>query len=309
MKIIKNINKEKLLHFFKNNLLVIFGTFVLAIGTELFILPSNLDTGGVSGLAICFKFLGVGLNSETIITILCWSLFFIGLMFLGWSFSIQTLCSTIFYPICLFLLKWVINNCEHLIMYNSPSVMGEEALIILLSSLFGGVFVGAGCGITFLGGGSTGGVDVITFIICKYFKKIKSSVWIFLIDATIIIMGYIFDENHDMALCLEGVFSAFVAAVVIDKVFIGSNQSFVAYIVTDKEKEITKDIIEKIDRTTSIIDIVGGYSNSEKKMLMVSFTIRQYNMLRQIIIKNDRKAFMTIHRAHEITGEGFKPLE
>ena len=104
----------------------------------------------------------------------------------------------------------------------------------LLCSIFGGACVGIGIAITFLGGGSTGGVDVITFILCKYIKKLKSSVSIFAIDALIIILGVVVNPTHDLALALLGVLSAFIAALMVDKLFIGSSKSFVAYVVTDK---------------------------------------------------------------------------
>ena len=95
----------------------------------------------------------------------------------------------------------------------------------------------------------------------------------------------------------------------IDKLFIGSSKTFVAYIVTDKYKEITEEVIKLLDRTTSTFDVEGGYSKQMKKMVMVSFTMFQYANLISIIARNDRDAFVTIHKAHEINGEGFEPLE
>lgn len=309
---IKSMTKKEWLNAIKNFMLVIAGTFVLALATELFIIPANLNTGGVSGIAMCFQYAGLTngfFSTEVIITIVTWVLFIIGLIFLGWNFSLQTLVSTIFYPIFIFFLEWLVGEFDWLLITNSVSLVGREAVAQLMCSIFGGAFVGAGIAITFLGGGSTGGVDVITFILCKYIKKLKSSVSIFAIDASIIILGVIINPNHDLALALLGVLSAFVAAMMIDKLFIGSSKSFVAYIVTDKYLEITDDIINHMDRTTSILDIEGGYSKTMKKMVMVSFTLRQYSQLMGIVTNNDRKAFVTIHQAHEINGEGFTPLE
>ena len=207
------------------------------------------------------------------------------------------------------MLEWLVGKFDWLLITNSPSLIGHEVTAQLLCALFGGTCVGAGIAITFLGGGSTGGVDIITFILCKFIKKLKSSVSIFVIDATIIVLGVIINPNHDIALCLMGVLSAFVAAVMVDKLFIGNSKSFVAYIVTNKSQEITNDIINIMDRTTSILDIEGGYSKQMKKMVMVSFTMRQYTQLISIVTAHDADAFLTIHQAHEINGEGFTPLE
>ena len=198
---------------------------------------------------------------------------------------------------------------DWLLITNSASLVNQPAMAQLLCSIFGGACVGIGISITFLGGGSTGGVDVITFILCKYFKKLKSSVSIFAVDATIIILGVILNPNHDIALALLGVMSAFVAAIVVDKLFVGGQKTFVAYIVTSKAKEITDDVIVILDRTTSILDIEGGYSKEMKKMVMLSFTMKQYSQVIGIVTRNDPNAFVTINSAHEINGEGFKPLD
>ena len=303
------ISKKHLFNIIKNTLLVVLGTFVVALGTELFILPAQLDTGGLPGIAICFKYAGFSVDSELIITILTVILFIIGLIFLGWRFMAHTLCSTIVYPLSLYLIKFIVSKFEFLLIANSSTLLDQPALTILLSSLFGGVLVGAGCAITFLGGGSTGGVDIITFVICKYVKKIKSSHMIFAVDAVIVVAGFLTNKEHDIALALMGVFSAFTAAIVIDKIFIGSSKMFVANIITDNPDAITDSIIRNIDRTTTIIDIIGGYTKEGKKMLMVSFSMNEYNEIKRIVYKYDKKAFMTISRAHEIKGEGFEPLE
>lgn len=305
---IKSIKKEQVIKFSKNTLLVLIGTFIIAFATELFLIPANLVTGGVSGIAVSVSYIGLPIEIEYFITIINWSLFFLGVLFLGLKFSLKTLCSTIAYPIFLIGIKYLLEVVPWLSIVNSTSLLGNQAMINLLSSLFGGFFIGAGCAITFLGGGSTGGVDIITFVLCKYIKRLKSSVSIFAIDALIVISGFILNPNHDLALCLEGVLSAFIASLVIDKIFAGSSKFFVAYIVTDKYREITDKVIQVMDRTTSIIDIQGGYSSDNKKMLMISYSMREYNQLMSIICSFDKRAFVTIHRAHDINGEGFRPL-
>jgi uncharacterized membrane-anchored protein YitT (DUF2179 family) len=60
-----------------------------------------------------------------------------------------------------------------------------------------------------------------------------------------------------------------------------------------------------MSRTTTIVDAVGGYSGENKKLVMVSFNMRQYPVFTQIISSIDKNAFVTIHRAHEINGEGW----
>lgn len=299
---LNNIDAKQLI---KNTLIIIFGTVLLAFGTGVFLVPFNLVTGGMSGLAITLvNFIHVEfLTVDVYVTIMTWTLFVLGWIFLGTDFTLKTLVSAIVYPIALSLF----------IKLPSPDVMngffnlagnseyGEIALI--LSALFGGVFVGAGCAVTFRGGGSTGGTDIIAFIICKYFKKLKSSVVIFAVDAIIIILGIL--AIGDLVLCLVGIISAFVAALVIDKIFLGESQAFIAHIVSDKYKEINEAIIKKLDRTSTVLHATGGYSGTAKKVVMVSFTMRQYPDFVTYVRSIDKEAFITIHRAHEINGEGW----
>ena len=288
----------------KNLALVIAGTLVLSFGTAIFLLPFNLVTGGVSGIALVISnIISVEwLTVDLLVTILTWTLFLLGLIVLGKSFAAKTLVSTIVYPFGVSLFMRVA----------SPEVFGgffdlsshpRPELALIIAAVSSGICVGCGCALSFLGGGSTGGVDVIAFVICKIFKRLKSSTVMFFIDATIVLLGMF--AIGDFLLSLLGVTSAFIAAYMIDKVFIGSTRSFIAQIITEGYEEINREIHEKVDRGSTIIDITGGYSGESKKMLMVSFTVNQYAEIINIINRHDKKAFVTIHRAHEINGEGW----
>ena len=298
------MTKKELLMKLRNLFLVIVGTTILGFGVGVFILPFDLVTGGVSGIAILLKKIIPieAISVELYTTIVTWVLFFLGLIFLGKDFALKTLTSTIVYPIAI--------NLSSLLV--SPDVLkgffylqgsAYQQIAIVLASVFGGAFVGAGCAITFLGGGSTGGVDIISLIISKYIPRIKSSVSMFIIDGLLVVLGMFI--LNDFVLTLLGIVSAFICAIVVDFLFVGESKAFVCEIITDKYEEINLAIREKIDRTTTLIDVVGGYSKEKKKMVMVSFTMNQYSQLTSLISNIDKDAFMTIHRAHEINGKGF----
>lgn len=298
------LGKTDLLSIIKKLLLVIAGTVILAFGTAVFILPFNLVVGGVSGIALIldailpYEFITVDL----IITVITWLLFFIGLIVLGKDFAMKTLISTIVYPIMLSVFLHMV----------SPDFMGGffdlasssySEISLMLAAIAGGVCVGTGCAVTFIGGGSTGGVDIIAFSLCKIFKRLKSSWAIFAIDGFTVLMGMF--VIGDLVRSLLGILSVLISAVMVDKVFIGMSKAYVAHIITNKYEEINRDVIDVMERTTTIIDAVGGYSGDGKKMVMVSFTMVQYNTLLDIIKKNDKNAFVTISQAHEINGEGW----
>ena len=288
----------------KNFAFVVAGTLVLSFGTAVFLLPFELVSGGVPGYSIVLSHLIPieFLTADRIVTVLTWVLFFLGFVVMGRGFALKTLVSTVVYPLGTSLFTKLA----------APEVLGGflnlgssqySDISVLLAAIFGGLCVGVGCAITFLGGGSTGGVDVLAFLLCKVFKRLKSSIAFFIVDATAVVLGMF--VIGDFVVSLLGIISAFIAAVMVDKVFLGGNEAFIAQIVTTKHEAINRAVIERMNRTSTITDVVGGYSGEDKKSVMVSFTIRQYSELMNIIGHEDKNAFVTIHRAHEINGEGW----
>ena len=299
----KNKTKKRLTAL-KNLAGVVLGTAVIAFGTAVFIVPFDLVVGGVSSIAlITNRLLGENAVSiDLLITVVTWVLFFAGLVFLGRGFALKTLVSTVIYPLAFSLFSRLVD----------PGVLGGvfclarseySQIALILACAFGGVFIGAGCALTFLGGGSSGGIDIIAFLICKLFRRLKSPRVIFVIDAITVTAGlFVF---LDPVLTLLGISSSFISAFVIDKMFLGGSKAFVAQVVSDKYDQINRQVVETLDRTTSIADIEGGFSGEKKKMLFISFTMDQYNQLLNVINKTDPSAFLTIQRAHEINGEGW----
>ncbi len=295
--------------YIKHFLFVIVGTGILAFGTAVFLVPYELVTGGVSGIAIVLdvffeEVFAISFGEDFYITLLTWGLFALGWIFLGKNFAAKTLISTIFYPImyvwCSYLVDPELNVLHgYFIIQNSP----YHDISVLLAATLGGACVGVGCAIAFKGGGSTGGVDVLALLLGKMFKRIKSSHIIFAIDAIIVIFGiFVID---DMVLSLLGIVSAFICAMMIDKVFLGNDGAYIAQIVSDEYEIISKGIIKQLDRTATIVDVVGAYSKESKKMLIVSFSMREYSDLINIINHADPGAFLTISRAYENHGEGW----
>ena len=301
----EKLRKTDTLSILKGILLTVFGTLALSFGTAVFIIPYDLVSGGISGISIIIeKLIPLEfITSELIVTVITWALFFIGLIVLGKNFALKTLISTVLYPVGVSLFMRLA----------TPELLGGffymkgytdyPDLALLLAALLGGACVGGGCAITFLGGGSTGGVDIIALTACKIFRRAKSSVVLFIIDATIVICGMFVIQNFIVSLL--GILSALVSALMVDKVFIGSSRSFIAQIITDKHEELNREIIEKLERGSTVVDVIGGYTGDRKRMLIVSFKVNQYAEILNTVNKIDKKAFITIHQAHEINGEGW----
>lgn len=329
-------NKLKNLHLTKKQVLksiyrvflVIIGTFVLAFGTGAFLVPFNLITGGVSGLGILLK--EICLTVDIWSYIICWSLFVVGFLTLGVKFTLSTLISTIFYPIFLSIIVRTgisvyfanllygkdVASIVNGVVQISPAALGEiDTGKLLIIGLFGGSFVGIGCGITFIGGGSTGGLDIIAFILKKYLN-FNVSVTTLIIDTLIIIVGLIVDLVSGGATAsnkfiggLIGIVGAFSCSIAIECIYNGLETSYICDIITSKPEEINNYVKEKLDRTTTIFKVVGGYSQEEKTMLRLVFLKREYSQIKDALAKIDPNAFITFSKAKLVTGEGFEQNE
>lgn len=296
--------KDKVKTALKNIGLVISGTLVLALGAAIFVIPYDIVSGGIVSIAILIErvvnieFLTV----DRLVAALTWSLFVLGFLTLGKSFALKSLVASLIYPPAVSLFSYL-SESGVLGGVLSLEKSGYSAVSPLLAALFGAVFIGVGCALTFLGGGSTGGVDIIAFVICKRFPRLKSSSAILIIDAVVIFFGIFI--LGDLVLSLLGVITASLSVAVIDRLFLGSTRAFMAQIITKNGEIVSKEVISRLGRSVSIVDVVGGYSGEKKKMLLVTFTAREYRELMSAVLRADRSAFVSIHGAHQISGNGW----
>lgn len=306
----KKYSKKEIAGAIQSNILIVLGTVVLAFGSAVFLVPFDLVVGGTSGIAVVLKSLfPEGISPEQtelyvniIVSAITWGLFILGLVLLGRDFALKTLVSTIVYPIAFALLYKLVDPTVlggYFYIQNNPN----SELALVFAGIVGGGMLGAGSALAFLGGGTTGGTDILAFLICKFFPKLKISRVTFMVDASIILLG-VFAIN-DLLISGIGIFSAYVSSLVIDKIFVGGKTAYVAHIVTTTPEQISRDVIRILDRTTTVMECKGAYSGEQKNVVMVSFTMREYREILSIVSKYDKKAFITVNKAHEVSGEGW----
>lgn len=302
--------------FICRTILVVLGTVLVAFGSVGFHVPLDINAGGLSGIGIIVRYFVPEsvkvLTYNLVVTIASIILWLMGLIFIGKDFAFKTLVATIVFPGA----TWLFTTCPGVsdLMNGLGELLkttgnGPTAGNYLLAGVFGGVFVGVGVAVTFVGGGSTGGVDVLTFIMEK-FLKIKQSIASFIVDGTIVVTGLavLLPMEHDFLLpCLSGIISAFVTAAFIEFIYIGSQTSYQVDIISEKWEEISRYAQDVLGRGATIIHAKGGYKGDERIILRIVFDKRQYNLLRSEISKIDPKAFVTFTRTNAVFGEGFKP--
>ena len=279
--------KEKLI----NWLIIVLGNILLAIGIGLFILPFSIDSGGISGISVILQ---KYFDPVLVITVLNWILFVIGFIFLKKDFALKTLLSAIVYPL-------VLN-----VLYRTdlPSMIRTELNDPLLAAILGAIATGAGLGIVYKVGGSTGGVDVISVLLHRY-KGIKISLSTFIVDFIIVTAG-IFTVSISSG--LYGIICVILTSYIIELVTIQGNSSYMMHIVSDKYLEINDYIINDLNRGSTIIEIHGGVSDNKQKMIEVIINEKEYYKIKVSIEKIDSKAFISVYKAVNVYGNGFKRL-
>ncbi|MBR3891141.1 MAG: YitT family protein [Bacilli bacterium] len=279
--------KERLI----NSLVIILGNTMLAIATSVFILPFNIDNGGLSGISVVLE---RWFNPAVVIFVLNWVLFFLGLIFLKKDFALKTLLSTIVYPLVVNLIYYT-NLAGNVIKdLNDP----------LLASIMAAILIGTGLGLVYKVGGSTGGVDVISVMLHKYLG-IKISHSTFMIDSIIVALGLFMVSVNSS---LYGIICVIIASYLIEVITIKGNSSYMMHIVSDKMELINDYIINELERGSTIISAKGGIRRDEKEMIEVIFNEKEYYKIKHEIQKIDKDAFLSVYKAVNVYGNGFEMI-
>lgn len=267
---------------------IILGSFLIAVAFNLFLLPNQIASGGVSGLSI----LGdewLGLEPAYTQWAINIPLLIAGFLLIGKQYGIRSVLGSIVLPLLVYLTKdWSIPTANP-----------------LLGSLYGGIGVGLGIGIVYRGRGSTGGMSILARIVQKY-SGLSYSICVVIMDATVIIMAAFVLSLEQSLYALIGLY---VTGKVIDAVEMGLGYSKVAYIISNQIEPITKVILEDLDRGLTKLEAKGGYTDDQRTVLMVVVGQNEVPRLKTLIRSVDPSAFVIISNAHEVLGEGFKREE
>ncbi len=266
-------------------LYVIAGAAIVAVGFNAFLFPNQVASGGVSGISTILHGL-FGWNAGIVQYAFNIPLFIAGVLVLGKKFGVKSLVGTLALPFFVILTEdwnaWTYNP--------------------LLGAIFGGIFIGLGIGLVFKGKASTGGTDLLAQIITKY-TGLSLGTSVLMIDGLIAISAAIV---FDIERGLYALIGLYVTTKTIDIVQLGFSQSKMVYIITNKQDEIRDAIYKEIDRGVTKIPGVGGYTESEKPVLMVVVYQTEFTKLKQIVQTIDPSAFVIVSDAYEVLGEGFK---
>ena len=269
----------------RDYIFIIIGAAIVAIGFNVFLLPNQIASGGVSGI------------STIIYSVLGWQpgivqyafnipLFIAGVIILGKNFGIKSFVGTITLPaVVLATSSWEPWSSDP-----------------LLGALFGGIAVGTGLGLVFRGNASTGGTDLAAQIITK-FTGLSLGTSVLMIDGLIVLSAALV---FDIERALYAFIGLFTTTKTIDIIQLGFSQSKMVHIITSQEQAMKEAIYQQVNRGVTKMTGIGGYTEEPRPILMVVVYQTEFTKLKQVVKTVDPHAFVIVSDAYEVLGEGFK---
>ncbi len=272
---------------------IIVGTAIYAFGLLYFIIPNQLMEGGITGVTILLKY-AFNIPPSLTTLILNIPLFILGWLALGKKQMVYT-------GLGIFSLTFFLWFFEKLIQMGliSPFVTQYD---YILASLYAGVTLGAGLGIVFRFGGTTGGSDIVARICNKKFGWSMGHV-ILALDVIIIGASLLFIPKEKILYTLVAVF---IASKVIDFIQEGAYAAKAFTIISDHAPEMADLITKEMDRGVTLIPAIGAYSKQAKYMVYCIVSRQEIRRLTMIVKSVDPRAFIIINDVRDVHGEGFR---
>lgn len=276
----------------KNYSLIAVGAFILAAGFVLFITPYKIVPGGVYGISIVLHYI-LGTPVGLVALAFDIPLTIIGIKVLGPRFGAKTVIGFVLTAV-------FVDGITYF--YGTEPLVKDDAL---LSSIFGGLFLGVGLGLIFKSRATSGGTDIVAMMISKYTRLPVGQLMI-MVDSTIVLIGLIVFQ--DWKIPLYSLIVIFITGKVIDTILEGMNYDKVLFIISDKSDEIRQKIIVDLNRGGTLIKGEGLYSQNDRQVIFTVVNRRETVMLQDYINDIDPLAFVTVLNSNEILGNGFRSL-
>ena len=269
--------------------------FVIAIGSALFaaavallLEPYGIVPGGVTGISLLlcelFPMLPLGMTMLAINI----PLFAVSWKLLGHQFLLYSGFGTLMSALLI-----------DLFANQLPAIDTEP----LLAGVFGGLLMGAGLGLVFTKGATTGGGDIIARLLKFPFPSMNIGQLILVFDGCVAIMaGFVFGSINNM---LYAIITLYISSNAIDGILYGLNVERMAFIITDNIPQVVKSISERLGRGATLLHGEGSYTGKERKIILCAVKRQQIAALKNLVKETDPNAFLILTDANEVLGEGF----
>lgn len=265
----------------------VFGSAVFALGFSLFLMPNDMNPGGISGLSqVLVEVLGFG-SVGTLAILINLPLFLLGGVKIGKKFFFGSLIGMTLSNALIDLFAFV------------PFPVVEP----LMGVLYGGVLCGVGLGIVFMAGTSTGGSDILVRLLKLKYRNVPIGQISMAFDVIVVVLtGIVF---QDVAKALYTGLTAFLCGQMVDAVVYRFDYSKVVLIISSEYEQIARDIGVKLDRGATFLHGEGSYSHIDTKVVLAAIKKHQLAELKELVTAIDPKAFIIVQEAHQVLGYGF----
>ena len=267
--------------------LIKIGIFLVAISVVYFFEPNNIAAGGITGLAIVINHYIPFISIGPLVLMMDAILFIVALIVLGAKFGAKTIYSS-------FLLStsmWIMQTFIPINITND----------LILATIFGTLISAVGMAIVFNANASTGGTDIIAKILNKFFH-IEIGKSLLIVDFLVTLLGAV---TFGINIGLYGLLAVIINGVVIDNIIAGFKTKSEITIISEKNKEISKFILDYLERGCTFIKGIGGFTGKDTSILYTVLDRNEFIKLKNKIKEIDKNAFITVGEVHEVMGEGF----
>lgn len=291
MKKSRKIKRYKLLikKYTFEGFLIILGTMIMSVATSLFLLPNQLSSGGFSGIATITYYL-FNWKMGTVILLLNIPLFILAFIRIGREFVFKSIIGTVFLS-------------QFIDFFDRFNALTTDRF---LACIYGGILIGIGTSLILKAHGSTGGSDMVSYIVRSFKPNLSTSNLIVIFDAIVIALNVIFLKKLEIG--LYSAISIYLMGKVIDVVFEGIGFSKMIFIISNKYKNISDEISKNVLRGVTGIYSKGMYTDDKKMMLMCIASRREIIEIKQIANRVDPKSFTVITNVREVYGKGFRRI-
>ena len=287
---------------------LVLGSLISAMAVNVFYVPLRLTMGGVTGIATIVYQLArpyVQLPLGLLVILLNVPIFALGITKISRSFAWRSLIGTLAYSVVIDLTAptmapWFESYINRPLLNGRPDP--------LLYCVFGGVLFGIGAGLIFRSGFTTGGTDILAFVIKRKHPGFSTGQFLMILDATIVLASVVFYRNSaepSILLAMYSFIAMFLTSKAVDILLEGFDYTRTALIVSDKAAEIASRILHEISRGVTSLAGRGMYTGHKKDVLMCVLSSKQVPELKSIVEEIDETAFMIVFEAREVVGEGF----
>ena len=286
---ITNMQKSKYRKFF-DVILILLGTLCMSAPVKLIYEPMKMVMGGFGGFAIVVKYFaeGFGLDIPVWLTnaVLNIPVFIIAFFVIGKDFVAKTLLGAVSFAVWLYIIP-------------TYDICGGD---FLLAVAIGGLMDGVGIGLIFLTNSTSGGTDMVSAILHKFFKHYSVPTILFVVDGLIVVLGaFVLGFRNAM----YGIITIYVLTKISDTMLEGVKFAKLVYIISDEYEKIASLIMSEMDRGVTAISARGMYTNKDKSMLFCVVGKKEIVKIKEIAAVTDPKSLIIVSDVREVFGEGF----